>query len=970
MQVIDELMSVWEQRREAGAPVSPEELCRDCPELLAEVRWQIRALEAVDSRFGPTSGVESTFSEAAQPRRQVEIGDELELGGRLRIENHHASGGLGDVFVAVDPVLNRRVAVKFPRARRMTAAHRVRFEREARVTGRLDHPGIVAVHAVRLESDEPPCFVMRFVEGQTLHERVGALHRVPAGARPGSLFQSLEFRQLLQQFIALCNTVAYAHGQGVIHRDIKPGNVILGPFGETLLLDWGLAKVADEADPEQEGKSGTALSGAISTTRSGDVLGTPAFASPEQLLGQPERVDRRSDVFSLGATLYFILTGKLPLEAGGLSGHLDRISRTATSTLEVGKPVPAALAAICRAATSVAPDLRYPAALDLAADVQRHLAGEPVSVLRESWPVRAQRWLRGHPRTAVGSAVALSLLAVFAAIASALTAGFNRQLGQANQELRASNTKLETASGAEQQARQRAEANFETAHAAVDQFLVSVTDHPRLNSDDFTGLQSELLDSARPFYEALLAQQPGDNNVEYARADAWHRLAQIDRVTGKVDAAKEGYRAALEIAGQLVEREPDNLEFRDSLATCLDNQGLLFRQTGDLAAARQSHERALEVLAPLIAVASPSPEHVVTTAGAHNNLALVLGDLGERELARRHLEQAIALRQPLIDDGNAEPRIRRDQAIGCNNLGSLLANGSEFDAARKLYGSGVKLADQLAAEFPEVPDYRDVQADLGNNLGLLLRSVGELEAACEQLEKAASIWSGLADRFPSEAGYRHDLANCRNNLGVARSDLGDNATARADYTAAIETWRELAAENPDQPAFRNRMALALNNLGSLENQLGERDAALQHLTESLAIREEFMNRFPDDPFHGIGFGGAACNLAGIIAAADPADSLKLYDQAAAALEKFLDDQPGHPTGVQFLRNIWAGRALALESLARYAEAADFWQRAADLVDGPDKESLEAEAAKCRAQADGAGSPDEITDGKREPSKVD
>ncbi len=131
------------------------------------------------------------------------------------------------MYLARDPVLNRRVAIKFPRWQRLTSEQAARFEREARVTGRLDHPGIIPVHAIRTDSADRPCYVMRFVDGQTLQSRIQKLHAEGPPVKPAVFFETQEFRQQLQNVIAVCNIVAYAHEQGVIHRDIKPANIFL-----------------------------------------------------------------------------------------------------------------------------------------------------------------------------------------------------------------------------------------------------------------------------------------------------------------------------------------------------------------------------------------------------------------------------------------------------------------------------------------------------------------------------------------------------------------------------------------------------------------------------------------------------------------------------------------------------------------------------------------------------------------------
>ena len=242
MTTIDDLLQLWEDRRDSGNTITPEELCTDTPELLKELKWTIRALEAVESRFGVIRNDQDRSQEESSERSSPELQERVLIPSEYRIERLHASGGLGSVYLARDPVLNRRVAIKFPRWQRLTAEQAARFEREARVTGRLDHPGIIPVHAMRSDNADRPCYVMRFVDGETLQSRIRKLHAEGPAKKSAAFFEAPEFRQLVQNLVAVCNIAAYAHEQGVIHRDIKPANIILGLLGKCCCWTGGWPK--------------------------------------------------------------------------------------------------------------------------------------------------------------------------------------------------------------------------------------------------------------------------------------------------------------------------------------------------------------------------------------------------------------------------------------------------------------------------------------------------------------------------------------------------------------------------------------------------------------------------------------------------------------------------------------------------------------------------------------------------------
>src|SRR5262245_6903982 len=270
---------------------------------------------------------------------------------RFRVRRFHAKGGLGEVFVAEDVELHREVALK--QIQRDFTAHeqsRARFVLEAEITGNLEHPGIVPVYGLGTYPDSRPYYAMRFIRGQTLSEAIALFHSQSPGR-----YDSLEFRKLLGRFLAVCQAVAYAHNRGVLHRDLKPGNVMLGKFGETLVVDWGLAKVigrpdAGEVGPDEE-ESLRPLAAAAQATVG--VIGTPAFMSPEQASGKIDELGPATDVYSLGATLYELLTNRAPFQ-GSLGKVLKQVERGEwLPPRQVNGKVPAALDAICRKAMAL-----------------------------------------------------------------------------------------------------------------------------------------------------------------------------------------------------------------------------------------------------------------------------------------------------------------------------------------------------------------------------------------------------------------------------------------------------------------------------------------------------------------------------------------------------------------------------------------------------------------------------------------
>jgi serine/threonine protein kinase/Tfp pilus assembly protein PilF len=400
-------------------------LAAAAPAAAAAVREALRGVadaevEATLSHLGrdPTA----TPAPSGLTTRMASVGAPTADGERFQILRFHAKGGLGQVFVARDDELNREVALKEIQDRHADDEEsRTRFLLEAEVTGALEHPGIVPVYSLGRHLDGRPFYAMRFIRGDSFKDAIDRFHG-PSGPDPPPP-RDLEFRKLLGRFVALCNTVAYAHSRGVLHRDIKPANVMLGPFGETLVVDWGLAKPMDrpELDPTSEERPIRPSSGgSVYQTMAGTPVGTPGFMSPEQAAGELDRLGPTSDIFSLGATLYALLTGRGPFSGRDL-GEVRRkiLSGDWPAPRQVRREVPRPLEAICLKAMARSPSGRYASARDLADDIEHWLADEPVAAHRERWGERLARWSRRHrawTRAAAASLLAISAVSVVAAV--------------------------------------------------------------------------------------------------------------------------------------------------------------------------------------------------------------------------------------------------------------------------------------------------------------------------------------------------------------------------------------------------------------------------------------------------------------------------------------------------------------------------------------------------------------------------
>lgn len=326
-------------------------------------------------------------------------------GSKYVVLHKLGSGGMGSVYLAQDMELGRKVAVKVMNIADSAGSLASRMIREARIVALLEHPSIVPIHDVGALEDGRVYYAMKLVQGKRLDEFAAA-----AGSPS----------DLLRIYQKVCEAVAFAHARGVIHRDLKPENIMVGPFGEVLVMDWGVAKVLSDgrkesrrqehasrwehARSEDQALEGADLiatlplaDGSSSDTADGMVIGTPAYMAPEQAKGQTELLDERSDIYALGAILYFLLTRHPPFDFDDAIDPRQRsTSRRPVRPRQIDRKIPRATEAICMKAMAENREDRYPSAEDIAKDVVTFLDGEPVSAYRENIFEKAGRWLKNN----------------------------------------------------------------------------------------------------------------------------------------------------------------------------------------------------------------------------------------------------------------------------------------------------------------------------------------------------------------------------------------------------------------------------------------------------------------------------------------------------------------------------------------------------------------------------------------------
>jgi eukaryotic-like serine/threonine-protein kinase len=817
-QRVQALFEEWILLRDQGLDVPAADLCRGCPHLGERLAQEI----ALHRRFEPPSPVA-----AGPPEPPVK-----EFAGlRYQPVRYHAQGGLGVVFVARDTEVGRDVALKRIQERRKHLPQdRERFPREAQITGRLEHPGIVPVYSVGHDASGQPYYTMRLVEGHTLAEAIEAFHQ--GGQRPrtaGERNQGL--RALLTRFVAVCHTIGYAHSRGVIHRDLKPSNVLLGDYGETLVIDWGLARQRGSPEvaggPGGEGRSPDTGSG----TQTGKELGTRGFMSPEQARGDWVQVAPASDVFSLGATLYAILTGRAPY--GGASSLDDARAGKFARPRQVSRAVPPALEAVCLKAMAARSEERYPGAQDLAADVQCWLDDEPVRARREPLPQRLGRWGRRH-RTLVAAGFVL-----LAAVVLGLSLG-----------LWAVGREQARALAAEKDARQhleQAEANLKLARRAIDECFNITKTHPLFQRPGMEQARKLLQEKTLPFYRNFRAQRPDDPVLQREEADQWFRVGYIELAFGRNAEALRAYEQARDLMAQLVKAHPKESEYQDVLASAHNNLGALLKTQGKGKEALEAYQQAHELQAKLLEAHPKVPEYQNAVARTHFNRGTVLDDLGKRAEALQEYQRAHDLQSELVKAHPKVPEYRDALARTHSNRGTVLDNQGKRAEALQEYQRARDLQGELAKAHPDVPAYRYALALTHFNRGYLLANQGKGAEALQDYQRAHDLQSELVKVHPDVPEYRNGLAQTLTNRGAVLAILGKGKEALEAHQQAHDLQAKLVKGYADVPEYQDALARTHNNRAVLLANQGKGPEALQEFRQARDLLTRLVKAHPDVP---------------------------------------------------------------------------------------------------------------------------
>jgi serine/threonine protein kinase len=841
---IEELLFLALERLDADGPAAVERLLAEHPAAAARVRSHLERMHRAGLAGG--GAPEAT---TAHPKRL----------GEFRIVAPLGHGGMGVVYRAVQESLGREVALKVIRPEQLFfPGARERFRREVDLVARMQHPGIVPVYAVG--SDEGvPYFAMELVRGASLadvlthlqgrspKDLTGAdLDRAVAAClgdeqqrEPAELFRGAWIPVVLRIVREVAEALEHAHRRSVLHRDVKPSNVMLTRDGRVLLLDFGLA----------------GSDGGERLTRTGSALGSLAYMPPELLAGDAAARDERGDVYSLGATLWELLALRLPYQ-GSDPVQLQRLA-AAASRPKLAAFHPAVtwdVETVVATALEPEPARRYASASSFARDLDHVLAHRPIEAREAGVLLRLRRWTQRHPARATAAVAAALVLTVGPSLWAWQESRARAQVQVQRDALAATNVELQRAREFADAETRRARANFQELLRAVDTMLTKVGDVSLRDVPRMSKVRSELLQEALRFYAGFLAEHPDDPNLRIEASRIRLRAAEVHGLLGEYEAAAEKVARVMRDLGD----RTGDVDLAIDMAKAQYRLASAQRLQGDLDSARPTIEQAMARWQAIPAQHDARVVHGLADARIEASFTLVdCGDIeGAIEVLQQSIDALAAWNAAHGDDAPLRHTEARtlDRAGVCTYQSAMQQPDREQGRARvqralALHQQAAAMWPDLLAASPDAAMLRAHAAENAVNVALVLTAMQQFEQARPHLERAVAWFEEVVAEFPSAQHRRSHLATTRTNFATLLVRLGDSPAARRELAAAQELYEDLVRAAPDSDAYQSGLAHVVLTRASMLHADGEHESAFPLLEQGATIVEGLLAARPAQPMY-------------------------------------------------------------------------------------------------------------------------
>jgi serine/threonine-protein kinase len=884
---LDELLGDYLAALEQGTAPSRREFLAAHPEFAEELAEFLADEDRFDAAVAPLMGRSSSSGNSKTITVMPRTGQTL---GSYELLEELGRGGMGVVYKARQKGVNRLVALKMIGTGPWTTpADLQRFRLEAAAIAEMDHPHIVPLYEVG-EEEGQPFYSMKWVEGGSLASQIERFRSRP--------------REAVRLLLTVARAVEHAHQHGILHRDLKPGNILIDSHGEPHVTDFGLAK---KLEPPASNSGIRTVP--VAPTLSGTALGTPSYMAPEQARNA-RAVTTAADVYSLGAILYEMLTGRPPFRRStSMETLLDVLEREPESPSKVCKDVDRDLETICLKCLQKEPSNRYPSAAALADDLQRYLNRETIQARPVGRLERFARWCRRQPVVAgLSAAVVVSVVVGLTLVllhwqwaeeargrAEEKSDLAEKESRRAAEEEGKAKQALKRAEEAQQQAdrkRRETDAAYRIAHGFMVKYCIELCEVKLKQYPGLLPLRMELLEAGVKYCKSILARNehnqewreeiantyfhigalqadlarrpeslrayeealrrfrdlardyPNSTKIAQQTAETLFNMSSHQGALGNLETKRRSLAEARSIVEKLKKDRPNDRELEQFLSLILNNESGL---AGDTQRPDNPPIKAEQVVAmrrKLLAQNPESLDYQYRLAGGLFNLALAYNRLGRGKEGLSAFEEARELLEKLVRKDPANGNFKCELSKTCRHLANSRTANERHAEAAKLYEEARELLEGKPPRTPSNPDLQSDLADVYSDLGSALFRQQKTAEGMKAYDRASSLFRGLVQEHPGVGQYEVGLAYTHYNLGNAHRRGNKPAEALKCYKQAESRYRALMKRTPEDVTYPHFLAGTLNNMADVLQALKRPAEAIKAFEEGIRLERACLERAP------------------------------------------------------------------------------------------------------------------------------